>query len=143
MDWISSRVESGNVSVMDIGSGSGCLGLSIARECPKAEVWLLEADSKALDLSKKNARNLSLKNVKFQCVQVGEKFFKPFQWKESFQLIVANPPYIAYGDRRVSPRVHHFEPHQALYAEENGLYWIRKWLEWSYDFFKKRGAFYF
>lgn len=127
------------IRVMDIGSGSGCLGLSIARECPKIGMWLLEVDPEAIELSKKNARLLSLKNVKFQCVRVGVELFEPCEWKNQFDLIVTNPPYIAHGDPRVSLYVHDFEPHKALYAEENGLYWIHKWLEWSYDFLREDG----
>lgn len=129
--------------VMDIGSGSGCLGLSIAMECSQGRVWLLEADSKALELSKKNAEKLSLKNVNFQHICVGDGSFGPSCWKGQFDLILANPPYIAYGDPKVSPWVHNFEPHQALYASKEGLYWIHKWLEWGYDFLKKEGFFIF
>ncbi len=129
--------------IVDIGSGSGCLGLSIARECPQGRVWLLEADSKALELSKKNAEKLSLKNVNFQHIRVGDEIFEPSCWKGRFDLILANPPYIAHGDPKVSPWVHNFEPHQALYASEGGLYWIHKWLEWGYDFLKEEGFFIF
>ena len=137
-------ISSGKKSlVMDIGSGSGCLGLSVARECSHTEVWLIESDSKAFELSKKNAKRLALRNVNFQCVRIGQELFEPSGWKGQFDLILANPPYIAYGDPRVSPRVHNFEPHQALYAKENGLYWIHKWLIWGYDFLKKDGLFIF
>ena len=133
----------GKIKVMDIGSGTGCLGLSIAREYPQVKVWLLEADLGAFELLKKNAKRLALKNVNFQCVCVGEEPFGPSDWKGQFDLILANPPYIAYGDPRVSPWVHDFEPHQALYARENGLHWIHKWLEWGYAFLKEDGLFIF
>ncbi len=132
-----------NIQVMDIGSGSGCLGLSIARKCPQTRVWLLEGDFRAFELSKTNAQRLSLENVNFECVRVGEKLFGPSDWKNRFDLILANPPYIAHGDPRVSPWVHAFEPHQALYTGENGLHWIHKWLEWGYDFLKEDGLFVF
>lgn len=121
-------ISSGKESrIMDIGSGSGSIGLSFAREHSKSQVWLLEADRKALELSKINANQLDTKNVNFQCARVGEDFFRPSDWKNQFDLILANPPYIALGDSRVCPQVHNFEPHLALYAKENGLYWIHKW----------------
>ena len=129
--------------IMDLGSGSGCIGLSIAKELPQAEVHLLEMDPKALELSKTNAKRLSLNNVYFHRVCVGEESFGVLAVENQWDAIVANPPYIAWGDPNVSPQVHDFEPHRALYASENGLYWIHKWLQWGYNFLKEEGFFIF
>lgn len=135
--------QSGSFRVMDLGAGSGCIGLSIAKERPGANVHLIEASKAALLVAQKNQENLGLRQV--HCVHgtVGDATFQLSHLKGQIDLIVANPPYIAQGDPRVEKRVHNFEPHQALYADNQGLMWIHKWLIWGYDYLKPSGVFIF
>ena len=135
--------KQGAFQIMDLGAGSGCIGLSIAKERPCTNVHLIEASRGALIVAQKNQENLGLRQV--QCIHgtVGDCAFKLEHLREQIDLIVANPPYIAKGDPRVERRVHHFEPHQALYADNQGLMWIHKWLIWGYDYLKPGGVFIF
>src|SRR6185437_3911732 len=57
-----------------------------------------------------------------------------------FELVVANPPYIAKNDPNVQPSVHAFEPHAALYADEQGLAAIRAWSQWAYRNMTENGV---
>lgn len=141
---IATKVLSDSPSVvMDLGSGSGCIGLSIAKEKLRSEVWLIDCDGSALDVAKHNQERLQLANVHLQKGQVGSEAFALPNLAQLVDVIVANPPYIAEGDERVHWRVHQFEPHIALYAPNNGLKWIHKWLEWGYDYLKPEGVFIF
>lgn len=129
--------------VMDLGAGSGCIGLSIAQENPQSEVWLIDSEPGPMEVVKINTERLGLINVRLQKGQVGTSEFSLPQLISTVDLIVANPPYIAEGDPRVEKRVHQFEPHSALYAPNNGLKWIHKWLEWGYHYLKPGGSFIF
>lgn len=125
--------------IFDLGTGSGCIGLSIAKELPEAKVLLFDSSLSALDVAKENGQSLKLSNVNYLKGQVGVDNFPLEEYNEKVDFVLANPPYIAFGDDRVSISTHSFEPHEALYAENNGLKWIHKWLSWSYDYLKHDG----
>lgn len=125
-----------HLKVMDLGAGSGCIGLSIAKELPHSRVWLFDSSSKALEVVKQNASSLSLNNVEFVEAKVGiQENLKP-ELLGTIDFVLANPPYIVEGDSRLHWRVEKFEPSLALYGDNNGLEWIHKWLTWSYDYMK-------
>jgi len=128
--------------IMDIGAGTGCIGLSLANEFSKAQVLLVDASKEALSLSEENRVNLNLQNAQMIECTVGEDD-QALNSENDFDLIVSNPPYIAEDDKRVEESVHSFEPHQALYTKEQGVYWIRLWLDWVYPKLKKDGFFLF
>lgn len=65
----------------------------------------------------------------------------PFQ--EKFDLIVANPPYIAVGDERLEKNVLKYEPELALFAPEDGLSYYKLWAQWSYPSLAPRGRMLF
>ena len=121
---------------MDLGTGSGCIGLSVAKELPLSEVWLFDSSSNALAMAKKNASSLNLSNIHFVQAQVGVETQLLPELLGSIDFVLANPPYIAQGDSRVHWRTEKFEPPTALYGNNNGLEWIHKWLTWSYDYLK-------
>lgn len=127
-------------TVFDLGAGSGCIGLSIAHHSPQSKVHLFEASEDALALCRANAESLKLKNVEIHSLVVGKEDFKDCPLA---QVIVANPPYIAEGDSRVGTSVHQYEPHQALYADDDGLFWIKSWATWSYEHLQAGGYYLF
>jgi len=133
----------GESQVVDLGAGSGCVGLSLARERPEARVYLFEASQKASLICEQNRVALGADNA--QCIQrlIEEPELGTWPWSTPLDVVVANPPYIANRDPRVHWRVHQFEPHQALYAPGQGLHWIHKWVNWSYHHLKTGGWFCF
>lgn len=134
------KMENKDSIVFDLGCGSGCIGLSVAKEKKDAKVLLFDLSEGALEVAKTNASKLGLKNIEFYEGQVGHPSFQVPEWIGKVDFVLANPPYIEKGDMRVSREVHEHEPHMALYAGNNGLNWIHKWLTWSYDYLKP-GAF--
>ncbi len=127
----------------DLGTGSGCIGLSLAQQKAESLGLLLDASEEALEVCDRNKAEMKLSNVILQKCRVGEEEKSHWDKVMPFDLVVANPPYIALGDKRVEEGVHQNEPHQALYCGEKGLYWIRLWLSWSLKYLKPGGAYIF
>lgn len=102
--------------VLDLGTGSGCVAIAIARERPRAEVVAVDASAKAVALARENAERHGIRNL---AVLNGDWFGAvPGQ---RFDVIVANPPYIAAGDPHLAEGDLRFEPRQALVAGPAGL----------------------
>jgi release factor glutamine methyltransferase len=112
--------DRGAIRIIDVGTGSGVIGLTVAAKLPQARVYAVDVSSAALELAYENARNLS--NV--QLVQ--SDLLAPFGG--SFDVICANLPYIATSDMSILD-VAKFEPHVALDGGDDGLFLIRKLLE--------------
>jgi len=113
--------------IVDLGTGSGALGLSLAAELPigSAEVWLVDVASDALDVARANLAGLGRAGAAVRIAQ--GSWFEPLpaELRGAVDLVVANPPYIAVGDAAVDPSVADWEPHIALFAGDDGMRDIR------------------
>jgi release factor glutamine methyltransferase len=105
-------------SVLDLGTGSGAMALAIKRNHPDVKVVAVEASAAALVIAKRNAAKHGLE-VDFR----HGRWFEPVAGQR-FELIVANPPYVAEGDPHLKDLV--FEPREALLAGADGLDAIRE-----------------
>ncbi|MDE2148370.1 MAG: peptide chain release factor N(5)-glutamine methyltransferase [Gammaproteobacteria bacterium] len=106
--------------VADLGTGSGAIALALARDCPQAFVLGVERDAAALQLAAENRRRYRATNL-----TLSRGDWLDALRASSFELIVANPPYVAPGDPRLAPEVARFEPHAALFAGADGLAALR------------------
>jgi len=104
-------------SVLDLGTGSGAVALAIKRQLPSARVVAVEASAAALVIARRNAARHAL-DVDFRHGQ----WFAPVTGQ--FDVIVANPPYVAEGDPHLKDLA--FEPREALLAGPDGLDAIRQ-----------------
>ncbi|CEY30119.1 protein-(glutamine-N5) methyltransferase%2C release factor-specific [Streptococcus pneumoniae] len=125
-----------NLSVLDIGTGSGAIALALAKNRPAWSVTAVDISQDALDLAKENAKNQNLQIFlkKSDCfTEISEKY----------DIIVSNPPYISREDEsEVSLNVLHSEPHLALFADEDGLAIYRRIAEDATDYLKDGGKIY-
>jgi release factor glutamine methyltransferase len=115
--------ESSPICVVDLGTGSGVIGLSMAYELPResAQVWLTDASSDALDVARANIVGVGRKG---ECVRVAEGNWwnaLPTRLRGQVDVAVCNPPYIAEHDNEVADDVRKWEPHSALFAPNNGM----------------------
>ncbi len=110
--------------VHDIGTGSGCLAISIALECQRAAVLATDTSPLALQVARENAARLGAASVRFAAVTGNQ--FVPDDAPDA-DVIVTNPPYVAERDRSsLAPDVVDFEPPEALFGGMDGLDVIRE-----------------
>lgn len=100
-------------TILDIGTGSGCIAITLAKELKDAKISALDISKKALAIAKKNIK-LNKVLIKLKKVDI---LNTPI--KENYDVIISNPPYIALNEK-VDPATK-FEPQQALFANDNGL----------------------
>ena len=106
--------------VLDLGTGSGVIALSIAHACSEAEVWACDASPAALAVALENAQRLGIANASF----VQSDWYNALG-AQSFDLIVSNPPYVAADDPHLQQGDLRFEPPSALASGDDGLQDIR------------------
>ena len=125
-----------NLSVLDIGTGSGAIALALAKNRPDWSVTAADISQDALDLANENAKNQNLQIFlkKSDCfTEISEKY----------DIIVSNPPYISREDEsEVGLNVLYSEPHLALFADEDGLAIYRRIAEDAKDYLKDGGKIY-
>lgn len=105
------------VDIIDFGTGSGCIAITLKKELA-GNVDALDLSKEALDIAKINAKNNNV-NVNFINQDMTTYTDK------LYDIIISNPPYIAY-DEEIMEIVKNNEPHSALYAANNGLYFYEK-----------------
>ena len=113
--------EKQSVKILDLGAGSGCIGLSIAAEKPEWFICLSDFKKEITDVINENKIKLNLKN----CVITVVDWLRAFS-QDSFDIIVTNPPYIDKSSTEIEEAVKIFEPNDALYADESGLSFIKR-----------------
>jgi release factor glutamine methyltransferase len=107
-------------SVLDLGTGSGCAAISVAKYRPRARVVAVDMSRAALALAQENAAAHGVVNIEFRL----SNWFSRLDGA-SFDLIAANPPYVAVGDPHLAQGDLRHEPAAALTAGEDGLASLR------------------
>ncbi len=119
----------GNIShrlnILEIGSGSGCIAIALAKELPHAELWAVDISAAALTVAQSNAQRHEVSNrIHFR---QGDLFSPISSADEQFDLIVSNPPYIAQPDlAALQPEVRDWEPRTAIDGGYDGLDFYRR-----------------
>jgi release factor glutamine methyltransferase len=121
----------------DFGCGSGCVGLSLLKDWPHAFLVAVDVSATAVEVTAQNAAQLEITE---RC-RILQSSILEIVFEEEFDLIVANPPYIANGDERVEGNVKQHEPHEALFAGPQGTECIFAWSEIALKYLKKDGLF--
>ncbi len=130
-------LQKANLSLLDLGTGSGCIAITMALELERigkfAQIVAVDVSSQALEVAKQNAQRWGVE-IDFR----ESNWFQAILPSERFDLIVSNPPYISEGDTDVSPETR-FEPRQALYAGASGLDAIHTLLSQAADYLTPAG----
>ncbi len=116
---------------LDLGCGSGCIGLSLLKEWPKANLIAIDQSPIAAEVTRENAISMGLFDRSVVMEGSVEGFAEDLHKNlgaDGVELVVANPPYIDRADTRVEPHVFRYEPHEALFADQDGLAAIWSWL---------------
>ena len=134
--WTESRVGAGQTAlrILDLGTGSGCIAISIALECTECELVAIDASEEALAIARTNAEQLGA-TVRIFC----SDWFSMLA-DERFDLIVSNPPYIASGDAHLALGDLVHEPPTALSSGPDGLDAIRTIIATAPHFLRPAGS---
>ena len=129
------KMDSMEVNILDIGTGSGAIALALAKEISNAKIVATDISSAALAMAKKNALALKLENnIDFRQGDL----FEPVENK--FDIIVCNPPYITEKEYEKLPAgVKDYEPEVALLAGKKGTEFYEKLINQAPAYFKKNG----
>jgi len=127
VDWIIGKVKSEKLEVknqndnkfrlkiLDIGTGSGCISIALAKNLPDSEVWAMDISEKALKVAKQNAE---FNNVKVSFLQ--SDILKCKKLITKFDIIVSNPPYVRELEKKqMQNNVVKYEPKEALFVKNN------------------------
>ena len=120
---------SNKINILDIGTGSGAIAISLKKHLD-SNVTASDISAKALEIAKENAINNNAK-ITFIKSDIFENI------KGKFDIIISNPPYIAY-DEEIEDIVKNSEPHIALYAKDNGLYFYKKIINQAKKYLNKK-----
>jgi release factor glutamine methyltransferase len=125
-------------TVVDIGSGTGAIAISIAHEYEKATVYTADISEQALTLTKENARS---SGVSDRVHAINSDLFSGLgELTGRLDMVVSNPPYIPSGELATLQREVQFEPRTALDGGNDGLDFYRKIIRHSPEFLKSGGA---
>lgn len=118
VDWVISEVQLASCSVIDLGTGTGCIPLAIKSKRPSWHVSGIDVSQDALALARSNALSLTL-DVHFEGLDLLNDL-SDFGLKETFNVVVSNPPYIPHADAMsMLPNVLNHEPHIALFVPDS------------------------
>lgn len=123
--------------VVDIGTGSGSIAISLAHYCPRAEIMAIDISQKAIQVAQENARKIGTANVSFFHADIGSIPLKTFG---KVDIVVSNPPYVSRQQyENLHPQVKNYEPTAALLAGLDGLDFYRKVLPRLPELLKEAG----
>ena len=144
-DWSTVNSQQSTVNCIDIGTGTGCIALSLAKELPLAKVTALDISIDALSLAHENAEILEVENVDFAEGDILNMDDEHCVAREKYAVIVSNPPYVRECEKaEMEANVLEYDPHAALFvSNENPLIFYRAIGEFGLSHLEKDGALYF
>ncbi len=138
---ISTPLNDRSLKILDIGTGSGCIAIALAKNLPHAKVYALDVSEEALKVAQKNAASNKV-DVTF----LHQDILEPkIDSKLTFDIIVSNPPYVRELEKnKINKNVKDFEPDTALFvSDEDPLVFYKAIIDFSENNLKENGSLYF
>ncbi len=127
------------IDILDIGCGSGCVSLVLAKKFPNSKVLAVDNSYFALMTAKNNASNLAVKNAQFNSCNALEEI----PTNKKFDIIVSNPPYVPKEEyEELSDEIVKYEPKDAVTDDKDGLTFYKRFAEIFPELLKEKGKFY-
>ncbi len=140
--WVLSDIEDKNapLKIVDVGTGSGCIAIALAKHLPNAKVMALDISDEALQLARHNAEINGVSMALFKKDILSEAL-----QEDNFDIIISNPPYVKRSEKaEMKKNVLEHEPHVALFVEDDdALCFYRRITELAVDTLKRNGTLYF
>ncbi len=129
--------DKGSINILDIGTGSGAITISLAKYLDNAVLTSVDISDVALEIAKKNAKD---NNVENKITFIKSDLFENIEDGMKFDIIVSNPPYIKKQViETLDKQVKDFEPYNALWGGDDGLDFYREITKQSKKFLKEKG----
>ena len=143
VDWILSDIKNKDLcslSILDIGTGSGCIAISLAKNLPQATISALDVSQSAIHVAQKNALSNHV-SINFIC----DNILNMNELSQKYDIIVSNPPYVRELEKHeINNNVLQNEPHLALFVADNdALIFYRKIAFLASKYLKPKGSLYF
>jgi release factor glutamine methyltransferase len=141
VQWIlETNPANSQISLLDIGTGTGCIPITLKKNLPKASVFALDVSVKALEVATKNA---SKNQVDITFLQ--NNILSTTRLEQQFDVIVSNPPYVRELEKKeINTNVLQFEPHLALFVADNdALLFYRKIAQLAQEYLQPNGQLFF
>ncbi|MBU2920382.1 peptide chain release factor N(5)-glutamine methyltransferase [Winogradskyella psychrotolerans] len=142
---VTSLVVDKPVIILDIGTGSGCIAIALAKNLPNAKVYALDVSKEALKIAKQNAE-INKVDINFiEASILDDTCHLAFEAESNFDIIVSNPPYVRNLEKEeIKPNVLDNEPHLALFVEDgNPLLFYKAITNFAIKKLKDKGSLYF
>lgn len=148
VSWLLESVENkqSEINVIDIGTGTGCIPISVKTELKEAKVFAIDISEKALKVANKNAENNNTKvNFILQNILELNDLNSLPDFTKQFDIIVSNPPYVRHLEKQeIKKNVLDYEPHLALFVEDDdALLFYRKIAQLALINLKPNGYLFF
>lgn len=141
VEWILSEAQHlQNLKILDIGTGSGCIAISLAQHLPQIQVSALDVSEAALQMAQKNAQ---INQVSVAFIQ--QDILQTEKLNDTYHIMVSNPPYVRELEKlEIRPNVLEHEPHLALFVpDDEALMFYRKIAELAFNHLTPQGLLFF
>ncbi len=148
VDWILNTNQNRKtepLKILDIGTGSGCIAVSLAKRLPKAKVFALDVSVEALKIAKSNAEYNEVDIIFIEADILDDATWNLASNESNLDIIVSNPPYVRQLEKvEIQPNVLDHEPHLALFVEDkNPLKFYKAITNFANQHLKPSGQLYF
>jgi release factor glutamine methyltransferase len=125
--------------IIDLGTGSGCIAVSLAKLITNARLFAIDISPAALEIAQSNAQRLGVaERIDFRLADMVQS--EMFSANESFDIVVSNPPYVLETERpSLQPEIRDWEPVAALYVGDDGLKFYRCIIDYSHRHLRDGG----
>lgn len=141
VEWIlNDYYKNDEISILEIGTGTGCIPITLAKKLPNASVTSIDISTKAIAIAKENS---TINNVAINFIE--QDILNTFKLPQQYDIIVSNPPYVRELEKiEIKPNVLENEPHLALFVKNNNpLIFYSKITDLAKNYLKKDGTLYF
>ena len=138
VSWVVSDWTGKEVEIVDLGTGSGCIALALAKLLPEAKLSAMDVSKEALEQARANAKDLGLEVAFFQADMLSDSL------SQSYEVLVSNPPYVREQEKALMrDNVLNYEPDAALFVSDNDpLLYYRRLTQLAMEQLRPNGAIY-
>ncbi len=140
VEWVLSETPKGEFKLLDIGTGSGCIAVTLAKMLPKSEVYACDVSGEAIEVAMHNASENGVEVHFFT-----QDIFAPASLSDIYDIVISNPPYVLESEKlMMDERVLDFEPAEALFVpDESPLIFYERIADLSFQILNEQGRLYF